>query len=218
MCLGDLVPEFLINNANAIFALIGVFSGAIVTGVINFSLKERELKLRVAEKLLDRKLEAHEALIEITNVIRLMVLLGGVDHDNELKRTPIIMQSHKNMDDFLIELRKAQNQADIWLSATAKREISLFLDYFVILNEYARNSSDIALQEAGILVRKDFIHFALRLENCAHDFFNRDLMKLKYRTDRDWPKYSKEKTFEELDNTVLFKKKQKIIEVLGGNT
>lgn len=212
------MAEFLINNASAVFALLGALSGAIVTGVINFSLKKRETKLRITEKLLDKKLDAHETLIEITNVIRSMALLGGKDHDNELKRSPLIMQSRKNMDDFLTELMKVQTKADRWLSAAAKREVSLFLDYFVNLNEYARNSSDTALQEAGVLVRNDFLDFALRLENCAHDFFNRDLMKLKFRTDRGWHKYPKEKTLEELGETELFKQKQKVIEILSGNT
>lgn len=218
MCLGDLVTEFLINNASAVFAIIGALTGAIVTGFINFLLKERETKLRITEKLLDKKLEAHEALIEITNVIRTMVLLGGADHENKLKRSPLIMQSQKNMDDFLTELTKVQTKTDRWLSTATKREVSLFLDYFVNLNEYARNSSDEALQEAGVLVRNDFIGFALRLEDCAHDFFNNDLMKLKYRTDRDCPKYQNERTHDELNKTELFKQKQKVIEVLGGNT
>lgn len=212
------MAEFLISNASAVFALIGALSGAIVTGVINFSLKKRETKLRITEKLLDKKLEAHETLIEITNVIRSMVLLSGKDHDNELKRSPLIMQSRKNMDDFLTELMKAQTKTDRWLSAAAKRETSLFLDYFVNLNECSRKSSDTALQEAGVLVRNDFIDFALRLENCAHNFFNKDLMKLKFRTDRAWHKYPKEKTLKELGKTEFFKQKQKIIEVLGGNT
>ena len=212
------MAEFLIDNATAVFALIGAFSGAIITGIINFSLKKRETRLRITEKLLDKKLEAHETLIEITNVIRSMVLLGGKDHNDELKRSPLIMQSRKNMDDFLTELTKAQAKADRWLSVDAKREVSLFLDYFVNLNEYSLKSSDKALQEAGVLVRDDFIHFALRLENCAHDFFNRDLMKLKFRTDREWHKYPKEKTLEELGKTELYKQKQKVIEVLGHNT
>lgn len=212
------MTEFLFENASAVFALIGVLSGAVTTGLINYLLTKKETKLRIIEKLLDKKLEANENLIDIANLIRTMVLLGGVDHNKTLKRSPLIMQSRKNMDDFLLKFTSVQNKADRWLSAPVKREVSLFLDYFINLNELSRDSSEAALREAGVLIRDDFIDFAQRLENSAHDFFNNDLLKLKYKMDRDWHKYQKEKTLDELGETEFFKHKQKIIEVLSGNT
>jgi hypothetical protein len=218
MYLGESVIDFLMQNSSAIFALIGALSGALVTGFINFMVKKREVKLRIAEKLLDKKLEAHEALIELTSWIRSMVLLGGKDQNQELNRSPFIMQSQENMSDFLLQLNKVQSKIDRWLSAASKREVSLFLDYFVNLNEYAQNASGESLQRAGALIRNDFIIFALRLENCAHDFFNKELMKLRFRTDRNWHKYPKEKTYEELNKTVLFENKQKVLEILHGIT
>jgi hypothetical protein len=206
--------EFLVENASAVFALAGVLSGAIIAGFINFLLKRRDIKSRMGEKLFEKKLEAHESLMNIANVIRSMVLLGGDDQKKELKRSPLIMQSRRNMDDFLSELMKLQIRADSWLSAAAKREVSLFLDYFTNLYEQSHNSSDEALKEAGVLVRSDFVDFASRLETCAHDFFNKDLMKLKFRRERSRQKYPQERTLEELGKTELFRQKQKIHDVL----
>jgi hypothetical protein len=206
--------EFLHENASAVFALAGVLSGVIIAGFINCLLKRRDTRSRIGEKLFDKKLEAHESLIDIVNVIRSMVLLGGEGQKKELKRSPLIMQSRRNMDDFLSELMKLQTRADSWSSAAVKRELALFLDYFVYLYEQSHNSSDEALKEAGVLIRSDFIDFAARLEASAHDFFNRDLMKLKFRRDRGRQKYQRELTLDELGKTELYRQKQKIIDIL----
>jgi hypothetical protein len=143
-----------------------------------------------------------------------MVFLRGEDQKKELKRCPLIMQSRRNMDDFLSELMRLQTKTDSWLSATVKREVTLFLDYFVNLYEQSHASSDEALKEAGVLIRTDFIDFAARLEGCAHDFFNKDLMKLKLRGDRGRHKYPRERTLEELGKTEFFKQKQKVMDIL----
>lgn len=39
------------------------------TGIINYVSKTKESKLRLTEKLLDKKLMAHESLINIANLI-----------------------------------------------------------------------------------------------------------------------------------------------------
>ena len=187
------MEEFLTNNTSAIFALAGTFIGAFTTGLINYFLKTKETKLRLTEKLLDKKLDAHESLINTVNLIRSMVLLGGEDSKGELKRCPLIMNSKKNMNDFLEQFMIMQNNSDKWLSSSIKREISFFLDYFVNLNEDCRNSADEEIQEVGVIIRNDFIDIAIRLEDCAHKFFNKDMLRLKYKTDRNWHKYSVKK-------------------------
>jgi len=187
------MAEFFTKYDTALFALSGVLLGALITGAIDYFSKTKETKLRLAEKLLDKKLQAHEHLITVASQIRTMVLLGGADADGELKRTPYIMESQNNMENFMVEFTKMQTESDRWLSSKLKREMSLFLDYFVNLNELCRNAEDESLQEAGSIIRNDFIDFSARLEDVAHEYFNNDLMQLKFKTDRDWHKYPKEK-------------------------
>ncbi|BCD98108.1 hypothetical protein [Marinagarivorans cellulosilyticus] len=210
------MEEFLTSNASAIFAIFGAILGSLVTGFLSYLSKTKEAKLRITEKVLDRKLDAHESLINLVGLIRSMVLLGGEDDKNELKRCPLIMNSKENMNDFLDQFMSVQNNHDRWLSSEIKREISFFLDYFINLNECSRDATDEGLQAAGVLIRKDFIDISLRIENSAHVFFNKDLLKLKYKTDRDWHKHSKEKTLEGLNKTEFFKNKQKIMSMLNG--
>ena len=90
------MDEFLIKNASAIFALIGAILGTTITGTITYATKTKEAKLRITEKLLDKKLAAHESLINLVGIIRTSVILGGEDENGELNRCPLIMQNRKN--------------------------------------------------------------------------------------------------------------------------
>lgn len=197
--------EFLQQNASAFFALLGAVSGSILTGVFGFISKSKETKLRITEKVVDRKLQAYDDLIDSIGLIRSMVLLGGWDGERELKRTPQIMFSQQDFSDFLVEFSSMRNSSERWLSFSVKREISLFLDYMVTLKELVRTASDQQLQEIGALLRYDFIEFAVKIEDSAHDFLNKDLLKLDHKTDRRWHKYKPEETIGKLECTRLFK-------------
>ncbi|WMN59610.1 hypothetical protein NI389_15740 [Pseudoalteromonas xiamenensis] len=210
------MEEFLVKNASAVFALSGAIVGSLITGLINYATKTKESKLRVTEKLLDKKLEAHESLLSMVSWIRTMVLLGGEDSQGELKRCPIIMESQKSKDEFLEAFVSLQNRCDRWFSASVKREVSFFLDYFVNLNEHSREASDNSLQEAGVIIRNDFIDIASELENCAHQFFNKDLLKLNYKTDRNWHKFTSKETIARLNKTEFYKRKKQVLQVLSG--
>lgn len=212
------MEEFFIQNASAIFALLGAAVGAFITGLISYAAKTKESKLRITEKLLDKKLEAHESLLSIVSWIRTMVLLGGEDSQGELKRCPIIMESQKNKNEFLEAFVSVQNRCDRWFSASVKREVSFFLDYFVNLNEHARDASDLSLQEAGVIIRNDFIDIASTLEGCAHQFFDNDLLKLNYKTDRGWHKFTRQRTLDRLEKTEFYKNKNQICQILSSQT
>lgn len=207
---------FLTENASAIFALTGAIVGALFTGVMNYVLKTKEVKLRIIEKIIDKKIDAYESLINIVGLIRTMVLLGGEDERGELRRCPLIMNGKKNMADFLEQLTMVRNNSERWLSSSVNREVSFFLDYFVNLNEPSRHATDESLQTAGVLIRKDFIDISMRIENCAHEFFNKNMLSLNYKTDCAWHKHTKEKVLEELEKTEFYKNKQQVLDILNG--
>lgn len=206
--------EFLQQNASAIFALLGAVFGSTLTGFFGFISKSKETKLRITEKVIDRKLQAYDNLIDFIGLIRTMVLLGGWvsgrDGQNELKRTPHAMFSHQNFDDLLVEFSSMKNSSERWFSYSVKREMSLFLDYMVTLKELVRRASDQQLQEIGVMLRDDFIEFAVKIEDTAHDFLNKDLLKLDHKTDRKWHKYKPEETIEKLESTRLFRLRETI--------
>ena len=206
--------EFFTENASAIFAIIGALAGSLLTGVISYFSMTKEAKLRVVEKIIDKKLDAHEQLINVIGQIRTMVLLGGSDGERELRRCPAIMMGQAEMSTFLETFSEMRNKSERWLSFEVKREISLFLDYLVNIKDMSKDSTDEAMQETGAILRYDFIELSLKLENAAHDFFNHDLVKLNHKTDRKWHKYPVEETMKKLEDTELFKKRETIHHIL----
>lgn len=202
--------EFLERNASAIFALLGAISGSLLTGLFGYISKSKETRLRVTEKIVDRKLQAHDNLMDLIGLIRAMVLLGGWDSESELKRTPQAMLGQQEFSDFLVNYSNMRNSSERWFSSGLKREISLFLDYIVNLKELVRTASDEQLREIGSLIRYDFIVFAARIEDSAHVFINEDLLKLNHKTDRKWHKFKPKDTIKQLNDTRLFKLRETI--------
>jgi len=202
--------EFIQLHASAIFALLGAIFGSLLTGIFGYISKSKETKLRITEKVVDRKLQAHDNLIDLIGLIRTMILLGGWDDERELKRTPQIMLGQQEFSDFLIKFSNMRNSSERWFSFGVKREISLFLDYIVTLKELVRTASDEQLQEIGSLIRYDFIEFSVKIEDSAHDFINKDLLKLDHKIDRKWHKYKLDETTKKLEDTRLFKLRETI--------
>ncbi|WP_169729903.1 hypothetical protein [Hydrogenovibrio kuenenii] len=207
----------MLKNSSAIFALSGAILGSLLTGLIGYVSITKQTKLRLVEKVLDRKTEAHEELINFIGVMRTTVQLGGVTDGGELKRCPLALFSRKNFGDFLSEFSRVQNLFDRWLSSDIKREISLFMDYLVHLNEYSGNASDDALQVVGVIIKNDFFTFADELDRYAHVFFNKDMLSLKYKTDSEWSKHSVDVTYQKLAETLLFKNKKKILDIFNAS-
>jgi len=64
------MEEFLTSNTSAIFAIAGAILGSSITGFLSYLSKTKEARLRLIEKVLDKKLDAHESLINIVGLIR----------------------------------------------------------------------------------------------------------------------------------------------------
>src|SRR6516164_4378834 len=101
------MPEFLTSNVAAVIALAGVLVGGLVTGGISFFnawvMRNRDFQLKLWERLLDRRIMAHEAVLEISLKMRLMVSFQRVDSAGELVRAPLVMRPKEEFDEWLGE-------------------------------------------------------------------------------------------------------------------
>ena len=79
MDLVEYIKNILSDNIVAVFALLGTIIGASLTFLSSWFLAGRETKLRLREKLLDRRIEAHEQIILLTPTIRTMISLFRQD-------------------------------------------------------------------------------------------------------------------------------------------
>jgi hypothetical protein len=209
------MEQIIRDNISAIFALLGTIAGATLTFVGTWILKNREAKTRLLEKVLDRRIQAHENVIELSKMFRVMTSLGYTENDGELARTPVVMASRDSFNEFFSKFSHTGNESTTWLTTEVTREYNFVQDYLINLYEFLRDTDSNLFPEIGRLIRQDFINFSTNLEKLSFKFFTRDLTKWKLNDLTKWHKYPVETTVKRLNETVFFKKKDEIFKVIN---
>lgn len=210
------MENLLIENASAVFAIVGALVGSIVTGVFGYYGKSREVKLKLAEKIIGKKLDAHEKIIDFANVMRVMCVVEGVPVDKELPRYPAFLHGKESFDKLWNELGEIQSQSERWLSAELKREIYFSIDYLVTLYKWVEQVNDVGLRRLGVVLRNDIVDISNRIEEKSHEFINNDIVNLKIKTDRRWHKFESAKTEKMFQNTILMKRRSELQGIVDG--
>jgi hypothetical protein len=200
------MEQLIIDNISAIFALLGTLLGALLTLVGTWFLQSRANKAHLLEKILDRRIQAHENIIEMSKLLRMMDSLGYSEIDGELVRYPNIMASKESLDDFLYKFAQTAKVSSTWLSTEVIREVYFAQDYFIYLYEMLRPKESATFPEIGRIIRQDFINISDTLEKYSFDYFKNDLTKLKVNDLSKWHKYPLEITKKRLGETILFQK------------
>jgi hypothetical protein len=157
------------------------------------------------DKLIERRVNAHEKVIGIALEMRVFVLFDGIDSKGETKRYPKILHSEDIFNEWLCKFAEIGNNSSTWLSIHTKRELNYTQDYLLTLNNNIKNIPPEKLHEFGNLIRNDFIEISSHLEKEAYDFFEKDVVKLKLSSLDAWHKYPKPITLERLHKTELIK-------------
>jgi len=207
------MEQIIRDNANAIFALLGVLSGAILTFFGTWTLQNQEAKTRLLEKILDRRIQAHENMIELAKLFRGVTILGFVETDGDLARTPIVMASKESFDEFLSKFYRTGMENSTWLSTEVVREYNFVQDYLINLYEFVQNVDSENFSEVGRLIRQDFIEFSGNLEKKSFNFFTGDLTKFKLNDLSQWHKYPLKTTNKRLEQTQFFKKRDELLKI-----
>jgi len=209
------MEQIIKDNASAIFALLGTLAGATLTFVGTWILQSQEARNRLLEKVLDKRIQAHEKAIELSKFLRQMTSLGYAEKDGELARTPAIMMSPKSFDDFMLKFSQTGVDSSTWLSTEVTRELYFVQDYFINLYEFLRDVQPDKFPEIGRIIRQDFINFSSSLEKLAFDFFTKDLTKMKLNDLRQWHKYPIKTTQKRLNETAFLKNRHEILESIN---
>jgi hypothetical protein len=196
--------QFLTQNISAAFTLVGIFIGATLTFASTVLLKRQELKLRLWEKVLDRRIEAHEKVIQLSKTLRTMMSLGYCDEGGALARTPLILVSKENFETWYLNHSEVFGSSSTWLSIKLTRELNLLQDYIVNLYKFLQMVEPEDYPKVGAFLRQDLIDFSSEIERLAFEFFSYELQKLRLNDLRKWHKYPLDKTKKRLAATVLF--------------
>ena len=209
------MEQIITDNASAIFAILGTLAGGILTFIGTWILQSQEAKNRLLEKVLDKRIQAHEKVIELSKFLRQMTSLGYAEKDGELARTPAIMMSHESFDDFLLRFSQTGVDSSTWLSTEVTRELYFVQDYFINLYEFLKNVEQDKFPEIGRVIRQDFIDFSSSLEKLAFDFFAKDLTKMKLNDLRQWHKYPLKVTQKRLNETEFMKNRDELLKTIN---
>jgi hypothetical protein len=204
------MADFISKNSSALFTLAGAALATIASFLTASIMARKETSLKLREKILDRRIEAHERIIELSHSLRAMFPLGGIDAQGELSRTPSILGSKEAFDGWFRHYFEIMLSSSNWLGTNLIHELNLLQDYIVNLNEYLRNVPNENYQKVGQVIRLDFIKFSESIERLAFEFFINDLEKLKISPLPKWHKYPLEETKRRLQDTDLFKRRNEL--------
>jgi hypothetical protein len=209
------MEQVIKDNANAIFALLGTLAGAALTFFGTWILQSQEARSRLLEKVLDKRIQAHEKVIELSKILRQMTSLSYPEKDGELARTPAIMMSHESFAEFLLRFTQTGVDSSTWLSTEVIRELNFIQDYFINLYEFLRDVKPDKFPEIGRIIRQDFLDFSSSLEKLAFSFFAKDLTKMKLNDLNEWHKYPVKITQKRLKETAFLKKADEILKIIN---
>jgi hypothetical protein len=190
-------------------ALAGVIIGLIVSQVIEFLRISREAKIRQKEKIVDRMIAAHEAVIEAADIMMTTALLDNVENLPEDADNPVrgvgIVTSVQLYESWMLQFKRVHSQ-QMWLSPKVLKEVYFTQDYSVNLYGLMKSMTDAELETLSVVVMKDFIKQSgiLREESVA--FITKKAVNLELDVNpKRWHKYKKEVTIKRLQDTNLFK-------------
>lgn len=211
----EFVKEFISKNTSAIFGLLGALGGGLVSFLATWMLKKREYNLRLWDKLLERRIKAHESVIAAALQMRLMVTLGVKEEDGELARSPHVLRSKEDFEEWFISFTTLTMEGSTWLTTEAKRELNFVQDYLVTLHQNLRDVPSEQYLPIGQVIRQDFIDLSSSLEKKSFAFFGKEVRNLKLSNLKEWHKYKRSETEARLKKTILLSQWQKIAGIVA---
>ncbi|MBI0397796.1 hypothetical protein [Cyclobacterium marinum] len=186
-------------------ALIGVIIGAIVTTITSWKLKTKETKLRLIEKIFERKIIAHEEILSISQKLKNMIPTYEEDDNLNIKAYPAILKDRDSLDSFLYQFSINTNRNSHWADNSILKELYYIQDYFANLEMFLKNKNVEIYPKIGEILRLDFVELASGLEKIALVFFEKDIYKLNKHHSSGHHKYPIKTTKDRLDKTILLK-------------
>jgi hypothetical protein len=149
--------EFVRANASAVFALLGAAVGGLFSFLGSWLLRKREYDLRLWEKLLDRRVNAHEAVIQAALEMRRMAPSGRVDSTGDAIRAPTVLESKEAFEGWFGNTMSRATAGTTWLTVRAKRELNFAQDYLLTLHMHLQKVPSALYPSVGVIVRETLI-------------------------------------------------------------
>lgn len=194
----------------SIIGLCGVIIGVIITSIVNWNVKSKEARLRILEKIFDKRLSAHEEVLEIARLLRTTVSTRTTDEGNNVITYPAVIANKQVFDDFQGRFYELVNFNTHWLDIKLFRELNYVQDYIANVDIMLKDKSEQQYVDIATIIKNDFIELAASLEKETKKFFGEDIYKMKISLRNEPHKFKKEETIKRLQNTILHKRWKEI--------
>ncbi|SEJ16735.1 hypothetical protein SAMN05192553_102728 [Cyclobacterium xiamenense] len=185
--------------------MLGVLLGVGLTSFVNWKLKSKEAHLRILEKIFDKRLQAHEEVLEISRLLRTTVSTKSADEGDNVITYPVIISSREEFDQFIRRFYELVNYNTHWLDIEVFRELNFIQDYIANVDILLKESNDDSFKEVALIIKSDIIDLAASLEEITMTFFDKDIYAIKIKTKKQHHKYKRTQTIKRLHSTELFK-------------
>lgn len=199
-----------------------IFIGVIITVFIQYvsgiGIIKKEAGHRIAEKIVEKKINAYDNLLLVINSMRNVKVYDKeiderfpFEEQHAPHRHPLVLDSLENYYEWLDFIRDVYQNIGLWLDNDALKELYYFQDYINALDIRINNlKSKQNIDLFGCVVRQDFIDIALNLEKLAFSFYGKKIFKFKFNEKNKWHKYPKDVTVKRLNFSNLVKYKEYI--------
>jgi hypothetical protein len=189
--------------------LIGVIVGSM------FSLigKRKETRLRIIEKVFDKRLKAHEDILDLAKQMRTTVSTNNASDGLNIDSYPGILHNKEYFNQFKGNFFVVVNLNSHWISIELFRQLNYFQDYMENVSQTLLKLDEANYPNFGVIVKQDFIDLAAELETETLKFFEKDLYNVNLKTTKGHHKWPKEYTLSRLNNTELIKKHELILKI-----
>jgi len=205
--------DFINNYSEAFFVLFGGIVSGLLVYFREMFLKKKEYKLKLLEKLIDKRIEAHEEVIKIVDEIKISTPLSTYSYDVD-HRIPRLLISKDNFREWNNRFNSVKNNYSIYFTKELKNELDILTTYFSNLLRILDITPDGLYDDKvsidlGLLIRDELYDFSDESIKIAMEFFNGNTNQVKIETTYD--KNRNDKLNKRFKNTILNKNLSKFL-------
>lgn len=205
---------FITANSAAFFALLGTLAGVAISFLSGWQLKKVETRHRLYEKVIDKRIEAHEKIMRVVKPMQAVVIIGR-QSDNILKRSLTIFSNREIFTDWYGDFQVNFLEYSVWLNKKLVRELFYAQDYLANLNEFLSAVDSKYFMQIGCIIKDDFVDLSNSITRLAFEFFSKDLSKMKFQMYGKDFKYEPMETKSRLEKTYFRMRYKDLIELSG---
>jgi hypothetical protein len=159
--------EIISNHFSAILGLSGVLLTLLITTFANSRLRDKDYKLRVLDRIFEKRIESYLTLARIRDRLREMV---AVNIAGNVLFCPAVFQSKEAFLEWIKNTQQVLNSPALWVLDDARIAIKVLETYLNTLCVFFEKEEEPSLAHLGVLLQDDFVSMADRLDTAIRHF------------------------------------------------